>query len=54
MIADLLLEKKLGAIRFTWGGRELTEVNECRKNYIQALQKADHGDIAPLLNFVRS
>jgi len=54
MIVDLLLEKKLSAIRFTWGGRELTEVNECRQQYIQALQKADHGDIAPLLNFVRS
>lgn len=50
----LLLEKKLGAIRFTWGGRELAEVNECRQNYIQALQKVDHGNIAPLLNFVRS
>jgi len=54
MMADLLLEKKLGAIRFTWGGRELEEVNECRQNYMQALQKADHGDIAPLLSFVRS
>ncbi|MDQ6951654.1 MAG: mobile mystery protein B [Mariprofundales bacterium] len=54
MIADLLLEKKLGAIRFTWGGSELSEVNQCRQNYIQALQKADHGDIAPLMKFVRS
>jgi len=54
MIADLLLEKKLGAIRFTWGGRELTEANECRQNYIQALQAADGGDYSRLLDFVRS
>jgi len=54
MIADLLLEKKLGAVRFTWGGRALTEENACRRDYIQALQKADHGDYTPLLSFVRS
>lgn len=54
MIADLLLEKKLGAARFTWGGRVLTEVNDCRRDYIQALQEADHDDYASLLSFVRS
>jgi len=54
MIADLLLEKKLDAIRFSWGGRELTEANDCRKGYIQALQSADRGDYSLLLRFVRS
>ncbi|MDX8405780.1 MAG: mobile mystery protein B, partial [Mariprofundus sp.] len=54
MIADLLLEKKLDAIRFCWGGHEIAEANECRQRYIQALQEADRGDYLPLLAFVRS
>jgi len=54
MMADLLLEKKLGAIRFSWGGKELTTVNDCRHQYIAALQAADRNDYGPLLAFVRS
>lgn len=54
MMADLLLEKRLGAARFSWGGGELAEANDCRTQYIQALQAADRGDYAPLLAFVRS
>jgi len=54
MIADLLLEKKLSADRFSWGGKALVETNECRQAYIQALRKADRGDYSLLLHFVRS
>jgi len=54
MITDLLLEKKLDAMRFSWGGHELAEANDCRKGYIQSLQAADQGDYSLLLRFVRS
>lgn len=54
MMADLLLEKRLGAHRFSWGGEEITTANDCRQQYIKALQAADRGDYAPLLTFVRS
>ncbi|MDQ6971684.1 MAG: mobile mystery protein B [Mariprofundaceae bacterium] len=54
MMADLLLEKKLGAMRFAWGGAGITTANDCRRQYIEALQAADRNDYAPLLAFVRS
>ena len=54
MMTDLLMEKKLGAIRFSWGGEEITTANDCRRQYIEALQAADRHDYAPLLAFVRS
>jgi len=54
MMADLLLEKRLGAKRFSWGGEEITSSNDCRRQYIEALQAADRGNYAPLLAFARS
>lgn len=54
MIADLLLEKKLGLSRFSWGGNEISRPNECREQYVRALQAADKGDYTQLLRFVRS
>ena len=54
MMADLLLEKRLGAKRFSWGGEAITTANDCRQQYIEALQAADRSDYAPLLAFVRS
>jgi len=54
MMADLLLEKRLGAVRFSWGGAEISTENDCRRQYIEALQAADKHDFAPLLAFVRS
>jgi len=54
VMTDLLLEKKLDAMRFSWGSEEIEEANECRKRYIKALREADNGDYLPLLAFVRS
>ncbi len=53
MMADLLIQK-LGHQRFTWGSKSLTDFAETRTRYIEALQAADGGDIAPLMGFVRS
>jgi len=54
LMADLLLEKRLASIRFSWGSEEITTANDCRQKYIKALQAADNGDYLPLLAFVRS
>lgn len=51
--ADLLL-KTMGKERFSWGGKNLVDLNETRKRYIASLQAADGYDIGPLLGFVRS
>ena len=54
LVTDLLLEKRLGRPRFTWGGADLEQTGVARQRYIAALQAADRGDDAPLLAFVRS
>ncbi|XVJ51414.1 MAG: mobile mystery protein B [Vampirovibrio sp.] len=53
LATDLLL-RQLGQARFTWGSVTLTSMNDTRTTYVQALQKADKGDISALLAFVRS
>ena len=54
LMTDLLLEKKLASIRFTWGGGEIIKANDCRDQYIRALRAADGGNYTLLLAFVRS
>ncbi len=53
LMADLFIVQLQG-YRFTWGRANLTTVGETRKLYIQALQAADRGNIAPLLDFACS
>lgn len=40
--------------RFTWGAGDITKKGEVRTRYITALKAADHHDIDPLIEFVRS
>ena len=54
LIADVLAEKVLKQLVFTWGRENITRTGETRKSYIDALHAADNGNIAPLLNFARS
>ncbi|MCK4539513.1 MAG: mobile mystery protein B [Candidatus Krumholzibacteria bacterium] len=54
LAADLLMEKLMGGRRFSWGGKNLSDEGECRSRYIDALRKADTGDYAALIEFVRS
>ena len=44
----------MGQERFSWGSKNLVDLNETRKRYIDALREADGHDIGPLLEFVRS
>jgi len=53
MMADLIV-MHAGRPSFTWGGGQLTSTSELRSAYIEALRKADQGDINPLLEFARS
>lgn len=51
---DILVSHVLNRPVFTWGGTKIVEVGETRNRYLQALYKADQGDIGPLLEFARS
>ena len=53
LATDLLLTV-LGRPRFTWGRVNLVDASETRQDYVAALRAADHHDIGPLLEFVRS
>jgi Fic-DOC domain mobile mystery protein B len=54
MAADLLVEA-LGGERLNWGAALAAEdPAAARQTYIEALQAADGGDIAPLIAFTRS
>lgn len=50
---NLLLES-VGSTPFTWGRTELLKPSDTRSIYISALRAADHGDMGPLLAFVRT
>jgi Fic-DOC domain mobile mystery protein B len=53
LMADVLA-KTQGRPLFSWGGANITRAGDFRKRYIDALQKADAGDITALLAFARS
>jgi Fic-DOC domain mobile mystery protein B len=53
LMKDLLLQA-LGHEKFTWGNINLSDMTNVRKNYIEALRKADQHDYEALLQFVRS
>lgn len=52
LISDILITK-LGGKRFSWGGESLYK-GEDRKQYIEALKKADDGNIQTLLEVSRA
>ena len=51
---DILVSQILGRHVFPWGGKRIEKSGETRKQYLQALQKADQDDFTPLLEFARS
>ena len=52
LMADLVLTN-LGGSQLPWGRNDLTQESEIRARYIDALNRADAGDIAPLLAFAQ-
>ena len=53
LATDALLES-LGVPRFSWGAADLARVSGARARYLQALRKADAGEMGELLEFARS
>jgi len=49
----VLLEQQ-GAPSFSWGSADLDHPGDPRARYLQALRRADGGDFAELLTFVRT
>ena len=55
LMTDLLMERVLGAERFSWGGEKLSRDSDVRKHYIDALRTVDRSnDYGPLIEFLRS
>jgi Fic-DOC domain mobile mystery protein B len=53
LIADVIVSQVFGRKVFTWGRTNLVDVSNARKTYLQALKKADSGDLASLIEFAR-
>lgn len=53
LTTDILLQV-LGKEKFSWGDSNLSNMNDTRNSYIQALRNADGQDYSALLQFVRS
>lgn len=51
LMGDIIMKHIFKKPIFSWGQKELVHKNEVRNNYIDALRKADNGDITSLIDF---
>jgi len=54
MMADIIIESIFKEEIFSWHQSNMVKANETRKEYIEALKKADNGNIEPLINFAKN
>lgn len=54
MMADIIIESIFGKEIFSWHQSNMVKANETRKEYINALRKADNGNIVPLIKFAKN
>jgi Fic-DOC domain mobile mystery protein B len=54
LMADLIIEKIYKKKPFTWGSKNLSKKGIARKEYMDALKKADKNDFEDLIRFARS
>jgi Fic-DOC domain mobile mystery protein B len=54
LMADILITKIFKQPVFTWGTGNLVKQGDTRAVYLFAIEKADQGDIQPLITFARS
>lgn len=54
MMADIIMESIFGDEIFSWHQSNMIKANETRKKYINALRKADNGNITPLIEFAKN
>jgi Fic-DOC domain mobile mystery protein B len=53
LVADILISKVFNKPVFTWGHSDLSKNNSIRKEYLEAIRKADNDDYKPLMEFAR-
>jgi len=53
VMADVIMENIFKKDAFTWHKSNLVKANAIRKEYIDALKKADSGNIKPLIEFAK-
>lgn len=53
LIADILISNVYDRPVFTWGHHNLTKKSSVRKEYLNAIYKADYGDYESLVQFAR-
>ncbi len=53
LVADIMISKVFNEPIFTWGRPDLTKNNAIRKEYMEAIYKADNDDYKPLIDFAR-
>jgi Fic-DOC domain mobile mystery protein B len=54
MMADIIIESIFGKKIFSWHQSNIVKANAIRKAYINALRKADNGNIEPLIDFAKN
>ena len=54
LMADIIMESIFGKEIFTWHQSNMVKADETRKKYIDALRKADNGNINPLIEFAKN
>ncbi|MBO0589954.1 mobile mystery protein B [Cellulophaga sp. E16_2] len=54
MMADIIIESIFRKEIFSWHQSNMVKSNEIRKEYINALKKADDGNVAPLIKFAKN
>lgn len=54
LMADVIIEKIFKLTVFSWGAADLVYQSDTRMAYLQAIRKADVGDIIPLITFSRT
>jgi Fic-DOC domain mobile mystery protein B len=53
LVADIMISKIFSESVFSWGHSDLSGVNSGRKEYIEAIRKADSDNFKPLIDFAR-
>jgi Fic-DOC domain mobile mystery protein B len=54
MMADIIIESIFGKEIFSWHQSNMIKADETRKEYINALRKADNGNVEPLIEFAKN
>ncbi|NNK90048.1 MAG: mobile mystery protein B [Saprospiraceae bacterium] len=54
LMADIIMESIFKRETFTWHQSNMVKADETRKKYIEALKKADNGNIIPLIEFAKN